>query len=85
MLLVYGSDGAVTPVAALSVPLWGNVTSVQAEFSAAGLGYHMLMEWTSIVCQSATSDAQACLLAGAPSERIVKLLRSCEFRKAGDS
>ena len=85
VLLVYGADGAVTPVAALSVPLGENVTSVQAEFSAAGLGYHMIMEWISIACQSATSDAQACLLAGAPSDRIVKLLRSCDFRKALDS
>ena len=85
MLLVYGSDGAVTPVAALSVPIGETITSVQAEFSAAGLGYHMLMGWISIACQSATSDAQACLLAGTPSERIVKLLRSCDFRKAVDS
>ena len=69
----------------LERPTWGNITSVQAEFSAACLGYHMLMEWISIACQSATSDAQACLLAGAPSERIVKLLRNCAFRKAVDS
>ena len=85
MLLVFGSDGAVTPVAALSVPLGENVTSVQAEFSAVRLGYHMIMEWISISCQSATGDAQTCLLAGAPSDRIVKLLRSCDFRKALDS
>ena len=84
VLLVYGCDGSVAPVAAVSVPLGENIMSVQADFSAAALGYH-LMEWISIAGKSATDDVQACLLAGIPSERILKLLRNCDFRTAGDS
>ena len=85
VLLVYGCDGSVAPVAAVSVPLGENITSVQAEFSAAALGYHMLMEWIAIAGQSVTSDVQTCLLAGEPSGRTVELLRSCEFTLTGSS
>ena len=85
VLLVYGSDGSVSPVAAVSVPLGESITSVQAEFSAAALGYHMLMEWIAIAGQSVTSDVQTCLLAGEPSGRTVELLRSCEFTLTGSS
>ena len=85
VLLVYCSDGSVVPVAAMSVPLGDCVTSVQAEFSSVALGYHMLMEWISIAGLGATGDVQTCLLAGVPSDRIVGLLRNCDFRISGET
>jgi hypothetical protein len=80
VLMIYCANGSVVPVAAVSVPLGDCVTSVQAEFSAAALGYHLIMEWISLMGNRGTGEVQTCLLAGAQSELIVNLLRRCDFR-----
>jgi hypothetical protein len=53
---------------------------VQAEFSAAALGYHLIMEWISLAKNAVTGEVQISLLAGVQSDLIVTLLRRCDFR-----